>query len=90
MLVNPNNPNAVSDTKDVEAAARALRLQTHVVTARTKRDFDTAFAILVEQRDCLSPPTCFLSPRAIGLLNWQPATDCPLFMTGASSFPLAV
>jgi putative ABC transport system substrate-binding protein len=50
VLVNPNNPNAVSDTKDVEAAARALRLQTHVVTARTRRDLDTAFASLVEQR----------------------------------------
>ena len=30
VLVNPNNPNAVSDTKNVEAAARALRLQTHI------------------------------------------------------------
>ena len=50
VLVNPNNPNAVSDTKNVEAAARALRLQTHIVTARTKGDFDAAFASLVEQR----------------------------------------
>jgi len=50
VLVNPNNPNAVSDTKNVEAAARALRLRTHVVTARTERDFDAAFASLVEQR----------------------------------------
>lgn len=50
VLVNPNNPNAVSDTKNVEAAARALRLRTHVVTARTERDFDAAFATLVEQR----------------------------------------
>jgi len=50
VLVNPNNPNTVSDTKNVEAAARALRLRTHVVTARTERDFDAAFASLVEQR----------------------------------------
>ena len=50
VLVNPNNPNAVSDTKNVEAAARALRLQTRIVTARTKGDFDAAFASLVEQR----------------------------------------
>src|SRR5712691_2457469 len=34
-LANPNTPNAASDTKNVEAAARALRLRTHVVTART-------------------------------------------------------
>ena len=66
MLVNPNNPNAVSDTKDVEAAARALRLQTHVVTARTKRDFDTAFAILVDQRLgalLVTPDLLFVSAR---------------------------
>jgi putative ABC transport system substrate-binding protein len=50
VLVNPSNPNAVADTKNVEAAARALRLQTSVVTARTERDFDTAFASLVEQK----------------------------------------
>jgi putative ABC transport system substrate-binding protein len=47
VLVHPNNPNAVSDTKNVEAAARALRLRTHVVTARTERDFDAAFAIVI-------------------------------------------
>jgi putative ABC transport system substrate-binding protein len=66
VLVNPNNPNAVSDTKDVEAAARALRLQTHVVAARTKRDFDTAFASLVEQRVgalLVTPDLLFVSAR---------------------------
>ena len=66
VLVNPNNPNAASDTKDVEAAARALRLQTHVVTARTKRDFDTAFAILVDQRLgalLVAPDLLFVSAR---------------------------
>src|SRR5688572_32090177 len=66
VLVNPNNPNAASDTKDVEAAARALRLQTHVVAARTRRDFDTAFAILVEQRVgalLVTPDLLFVSAR---------------------------
>ena len=50
VLVNPNNPNAESDTKDVEAAARTLRLETHVVHARTERDFDAAFATLLGKR----------------------------------------
>lgn len=66
LLVNPNNPNTVSDTKNVEAAARALRLQTHVVTARTERDFDAAFATLVEQRVgalFVAPDPLFLGGR---------------------------
>jgi putative ABC transport system substrate-binding protein len=66
VLIDPNNPNAVSDTKAVEAAARALRLQTHVVTARTKRDLDTAFATLAERRVgalLVAPDLLFVSAR---------------------------
>ena len=84
MLVNPNNPNAVSDTKNGEASARALRLRTHVVTARTERDFDAAFASLVEQR----VGALFVAPdQLIGLVA---ATHCPRSMIGASWFPRAV
>jgi putative tryptophan/tyrosine transport system substrate-binding protein len=42
-LVNPENPNAEPDTKDVQIAADALGRQLHVFKAKTERDFDQAF-----------------------------------------------
>jgi ABC-type uncharacterized transport system substrate-binding protein len=50
VLVNPDNPNAGTDTSEVQEAARTLGLQLHLVNARAERDIDTAFAILVQQR----------------------------------------
>jgi putative tryptophan/tyrosine transport system substrate-binding protein len=49
-LVNPNNPNAGPDTKDVQAAADALRLELRVMTATTEADLEPAFAAMVEKR----------------------------------------
>jgi putative ABC transport system substrate-binding protein len=49
-LVNPNNPNAEFDTKDVQAAAQALRLSVHILRASSESDIDTAFANLIQQR----------------------------------------
>lgn len=43
-LTNPNNPNTKSDTRHVEAAARALAMQIHVLSASGDRDLDVAFA----------------------------------------------
>ena len=50
MLVNPTNPIAESLSRDVQAAARTLGLQLHVLHASTERDFDTVFATLVQLR----------------------------------------
>jgi putative ABC transport system substrate-binding protein len=47
--VNPINPNAVADTRDVQAAADALGRKLSVVQARTDSDFETAFATLVQK-----------------------------------------
>ena len=47
VLVNPNDPNAAPYTRDVQVAARTFGLQVSVVHAGTERDFDTAFATLV-------------------------------------------
>ncbi len=50
LLVNPNNPNAAPQTKDMQAATTALGLQFHVVSAGSQSDLDNAFATLVRQR----------------------------------------
>ena len=48
MFVNPNNPNAEVDTKDVRDAARELGLQLHVFDAVKDGDVDAAFASLIK------------------------------------------
>jgi putative ABC transport system substrate-binding protein len=51
VLVNPTNPaTAETQLRDLQAAARTLGLQLHVLHASTDRDFDTAFATLVQLR----------------------------------------
>ena len=50
LLVNPTNPNAETLLRDLQAAARTLGLQLHVLRASTERDFDTVFATLVQLR----------------------------------------
>ena len=49
LLVNPTNP-ALSEpiTRGLQAAARALGLELHVLQASTDRDFDAAFATLIQ------------------------------------------
>jgi putative ABC transport system substrate-binding protein len=49
-LVNPTNPNADTDTKNVLAAAEVLGQRVLVVQARTDGELETAFATLVQQR----------------------------------------
>jgi putative ABC transport system substrate-binding protein len=44
LLVNPTNPNVETQSRNLQAAARTLGLQTHVVNASSERDFDAAFA----------------------------------------------
>jgi putative ABC transport system substrate-binding protein len=49
LLVNPDNATAVSDQRDAEEAARALGRQTVTVSARNERDFNAAFAVMMDQ-----------------------------------------
>jgi len=49
-LVNPNNPAEVPETKDAEAAARALGVWLQVLNTSSERDIDAAFADLLERR----------------------------------------
>jgi putative ABC transport system substrate-binding protein len=48
MLVNPNDPNAQSDISDVQAAARTLRKQVHILNASNESDLESAFAALMQ------------------------------------------
>jgi ABC-type uncharacterized transport system substrate-binding protein len=50
LLVNPDNPNTEADTKDALEAAKQFGQQTHVVNARSERDFDSAFTSFSERR----------------------------------------
>jgi putative ABC transport system substrate-binding protein len=49
-LINPNNPAAEDDTRELNEAARALGLQLHILNASSERDFEPAFATLIQQR----------------------------------------
>jgi ABC-type uncharacterized transport system substrate-binding protein len=50
-LVNPTNAwNAETQSRDLEAAARALGLQVRVLNASTSREINAAFATLVRER----------------------------------------
>src|SRR5256886_1408682 len=48
LLVNPNNSVAERVTQEVQQAARAKRLQLHVLKASSESEIDTAFASLVQ------------------------------------------
>ena len=49
-LRNPDNANADTQLREVQAAARTLRQEIFVVTASTVRELDSAFASIVQQR----------------------------------------
>jgi putative ABC transport system substrate-binding protein len=50
VLINPSLPVADSQARDLQAAARKLGLELHVVHASTEGDLDTAFAKMVGMR----------------------------------------
>jgi putative tryptophan/tyrosine transport system substrate-binding protein len=50
LLVNPTKPNVVVVSGDLQAAARTLGLQLHVLNASTEREIDAAFAALAQQQ----------------------------------------
>jgi putative tryptophan/tyrosine transport system substrate-binding protein len=50
LLVNPNNPNADPDTKNLQAAAQALGRRIEVLRAASEAELETAFAGMTQQR----------------------------------------
>jgi putative ABC transport system substrate-binding protein len=64
VLVNPTNSQTDALLKDIHAAANILGLQLRVFNASTERDFDVAFATLVQLRAnalVMAPDGFFLS-----------------------------
>jgi putative tryptophan/tyrosine transport system substrate-binding protein len=49
-LVNPNSPAAETQSKEMQASARKLRMEIHVLNASSERDFAPIFARLVPLR----------------------------------------
>ena len=50
LLVNPNNPNAGPDTKELQTAAAALGRHLEIFQASSEREIETAFAAAVERK----------------------------------------
>ncbi len=50
VLMNPNDPNAETDIRDLQAAARSIGQKIIVLKASAATEFETAFATLVQQR----------------------------------------
>jgi putative ABC transport system substrate-binding protein len=50
LLLNPTNPITDAFLRDQQAAARSLGIQLHVLYASAERDFEAAFATLVQVR----------------------------------------
>jgi putative ABC transport system substrate-binding protein len=48
LLVNPANSNVEDQTQEVQAAARMLNVQLHVLRASSERDFDAVFSSIAE------------------------------------------
>src|SRR5262249_37245497 len=48
LLINPTNPNAETQSRTTQEAARSLGLELHVLNASAQGDFDTVFAKLRE------------------------------------------
>jgi putative tryptophan/tyrosine transport system substrate-binding protein len=72
VLINPANASIAKTTlRDVEEAARALRLQIHVVNASTPPEIDAAFATFAQDRpDALFiAGDAFFGSRAVQLVN---------------------
>jgi putative tryptophan/tyrosine transport system substrate-binding protein len=50
LLINPSHPAAETASKDLQAAARTLGLESSILHASTEHDFDTVFATLARVR----------------------------------------
>jgi putative ABC transport system substrate-binding protein len=66
LLVNPHNPNAVPQTKEMEEATKALGIRLDTLEASAESDFGSVFRTLRQQNDALvvSADPFFISHRS--------------------------
>ena len=67
VLFNPASPDAEAQVRETQEAARTLGQQIHVVNASSEREFEAAFAIIVQKRAgalFVSADPLFTSQRA--------------------------
>jgi putative tryptophan/tyrosine transport system substrate-binding protein len=89
LLVDPSVPTlAESSTKEVQAAARILGLELHVLNASTERDFDAVFAKLIQLRagGLLIGPGAFFTSRGEQLAALALHHAVPMISSGARAF----
>ena len=82
VLINPNFPAADDQARDLQAAARKLGLELHVMHASTERDLDAVFAKMLDLRVgalAITADAFFLSRReqimALAARHSLPATS---------------
>ena len=66
VLINPNNPVAASDTREVETAARSLDRRVYIARVGTEEEFESAFAAFDAQHVgalLIAPDPLFLNGR---------------------------
>jgi ABC-type uncharacterized transport system substrate-binding protein len=81
VLVNPANPGSTQTTlQEVEAAGRAMGLQTQIFSAATSREIDAAFAAFGRDRPdaVFVGQDAFFNGRRLQLANWAARHALPM------------
>ena len=92
LLVDPTDATlAETATKEVQAAARTLGLELHVLNASTERDFDAVFAKLIQLRagGLVIGPGAFFTSRGEQLAALALHHAVPTIFQGARAFVVA-
>ena len=87
LLVNPNNPTAERMMQAVQEAARAKRVQLHVLKAGAADEFETAFASLAQLNAgaLLVGNDPFFFSRQTSWWRWRHAMPCRRCTSGVNS-----
>jgi ABC-type uncharacterized transport system substrate-binding protein len=87
-LINPNNPQAASDTREIQEAARILKLDVLILSAGNDREIEAAFATMVERRAkaLLVEGDAFFAARFAKIITQSALHSLPT-ISRASEFP---
>jgi putative ABC transport system substrate-binding protein len=86
-LLNPDNPQFETQSREVSTAARAIGVQLQVLRVSTESELDTAFATLVRERAgaLAVGGDAFFNSSANKLLRWRHDTECRRFIHGLNT-----